>query len=72
VCSSDLIILDAFAGSGTTIIAAEHVSRRCFAIELDPHYCDVSIMRWQMLTGKSAFLEGLDMAFDEVAASQSI
>lgn len=48
------IIYDAFAGSGTTLVAAEQLDRTCYAIETDPHYCDVIIQRWETLTGKKA------------------
>ena len=48
------IVLDAFGGSGTTIIAAEHLGRKCRMMELDPHYCDVIIARWEKLTGQKA------------------
>lgn len=48
------VVLDPFAGSGTTLICAEQLGRRCFTIELDPHYCDVIIARWEKLTGKEA------------------
>jgi hypothetical protein len=41
------IVLDAFAGSGTTIVAAEQIGRRAYCIELDPAYADVCIRRWQ-------------------------
>lgn len=60
----DGIILDAFSGSGTTIIAAEQTKRRCHAIELDPRYVDVAIRRWQKVTGDAARLEGSDVTFD--------
>ena len=43
------IILDAFAGSGTTIMAAEQIGRRAFCIEIDPRYVDVAIRRWQTI-----------------------
>jgi DNA modification methylase len=43
-----------FAGSGTTMIAAEQLNRRCYGIELDPAYCDVAVARWERLTGKKA------------------
>lgn len=48
------IVLDAFGGSGTTIIAAEQLNRKCRMMELDPHYCDVIIARWEKLTGQKA------------------
>ena len=48
------IVLDLFGGSGTTLIAAEQLGRRCFMMELDPHYCDVIIARWEKLTGQKA------------------
>ena len=47
-------VLDLFGGSGTTLIAAEQLNRRCFMMELDPHYCDVIIARWEKLTGNKA------------------
>ena len=48
------IILDLFGGSGTTLIAAEQLNRRCYMMELDEHYCDVIIARWEKLTGNKA------------------
>jgi DNA modification methylase len=48
------IVLDVFGGSGSTLIAAEQVGRRCFMIEMDPAYCDVIVDRWEKFTGKSA------------------
>ena len=48
------IILDTFGGSGTTIVAAEQLDRRARLMELDPHYCDVIIARWEKLTGGKA------------------
>lgn len=48
------IILDSFGGSGTTLIAAEQLGRECRMAELDPHYCDVIVKRWEKLTGKKA------------------
>src|SRR6516165_2216210 len=48
------IVLDAFLGSGTTVIAAERAGRRCCALELDPGDVDTAIRRWQTLTGDKA------------------
>ena len=48
------IILDTFGGSGTTIIASEQLGRKARLMELDPHYCDVIIARWEKLTGRKA------------------
>ena len=47
-------ILDAFGGSGSTLIACEQMKRTCYMCELDPHYCDVIIARWEKLTGQVA------------------
>src|SRR5215472_9683337 len=48
------IVLDAFVGSGTAVIAAERTGRRCRALELDPGYVDTAIRRWQAFTGDKA------------------
>lgn len=47
-------VLDVFAGSGTTVIAAEQMGRKAMALELDPRYCDVIVSRWESLTGRVA------------------
>lgn len=49
-------VLDIFGGSGSTLIACEQLKRKCFTVELDPHYCDVIIQRWENLTGQIAEL----------------
>lgn len=49
-------VLDCFGGSGTTLIACEQTGRRCYMMEIDPHYCDVIIQRWENLTGEKATL----------------
>jgi DNA modification methylase len=49
------IILDPFGGAGTTLIAAEKAKRKARLIEIDPRYVDVTIKRWQHLTGRTAF-----------------
>ena len=48
------LVLDPFGGSGSTLMAAEQMGRRCRTMELDPHYCDVIIRRWEQLTGREA------------------
>ncbi len=48
------VVYEPFAGSGTTIIAAEQAGRRCLAVELDPHYAQVAIERWASFTGERA------------------
>lgn len=50
------IVLDTFGGSGTTIVACEQLHRMARIIELDPHYCDVIIARWEKFTGNKATL----------------
>ena len=47
-------VLDLFGGSGSTLIACEQLNRTCYMMELDEHYCDVIIQRWENLTGKKA------------------
>ena len=47
-------VSDVYCGSGTTIIAAEQLSRRCYAIEIEPSYCQVIIDRWEAFTGEKA------------------
>ncbi len=49
-------ILDPFGGSGSTLIACEKTNRKCFMMELDAHYCDVIVARWEKYTGKKAEL----------------
>lgn len=51
-------VLDLFGGSGTTLIVCEQLNRNCYMMELDPHYCDVIIARWEKMTGQKAKLIG--------------
>jgi DNA modification methylase len=48
------LILDPFAGSGPTLIAAERTGRTCLAVEIERRYCDIALARWEALTGQQA------------------
>ena len=48
------IVLDSFLGSGTTLLAAQRVGRRCYGMEIEPRYVDLAIQRWQQSTGDQA------------------
>lgn len=50
-------VFDPFLGSGTTLVVAERLGRQCAAIELEPRFVDVAVLRWQEFTGKTAFRE---------------
>ena len=52
----DDVVLDCFGGSGSTLIACEQLDRNCYMMELDPHYVDVIIARWEKFTGQKAVL----------------
>lgn len=55
------VVLDLFGGSGSTLIACEQTGRKCYMMELDPHYIDVIIQRWENLTGQKAeLIRGVD------------
>jgi len=60
------LVLDPFCGSGTILIAAEKTGRRARALEIDPHFVDVAIRRWQLYTGKSAVLAATGETFELV------
>jgi len=66
----DQIVLDTFCGSGTTILAAERVGRCARGVEIDPHYVDVAIRRWQAFTGRDAVHVDTGLTFDEIAAGR--
>jgi hypothetical protein len=61
------IVLDGFGGSGTTLIAAERTGRRGYLMELDPLYVDLTIRRYQQLTGETATHEVTELSFEQVA-----
>jgi len=66
------IVFDPFIGSGTTILAAEKVGRRCYGIEYEPKYVDTAIRRWQELTGKDAVLIADNIGQDNDAVETSL
>ena len=66
------IVLDAFMGSGTTLIAAEKTGRIAYGLELDPAYIDVAIRRYQAYTGMIATLADTGQTFAEVAAARGV
>lgn len=64
-------VYEPFSGSGTTIIAAEMLGRFARAVELNPAYVDVAILRWQKFTGRAATLEGPGLTFENVQAERN-
>ena len=66
------ICFEPFSGSGSQIIAAEQLQRRCRAIEIAPAFVDVAIRRWEKATGKKAVVERTGATFDEVAADRGV
>ena len=65
------LVLDAFAGSGTTLVAAERTGRRGYGIELDPHYCDVIVRRLARVSRQDAIHVGSAKAFADIAAERA-
>lgn len=57
LCPDAVSVVDPFCGTGTTLIAAEQLGRKCCGMEISPAYCDVIVQRWEKLTGKKAELE---------------
>jgi DNA modification methylase len=66
------VVYEPFLGSGTTLAAAEVAGRICYGIELDPKYVDVTVQRWQNLTGKQATLDGNGATFEQVKQAQRL
>ena len=64
------VVLDPFLGSGTTLMAAERVGRKCRGIEIDPLYVDVVVRRWQAYTGDEAVHALSGRRFDDIAGSR--
>lgn len=65
------IILDVFAGSGTTLLAAEQTGRRGYAIELDPHYVDLTLRRFGKRLGLKATQVNTGLSFEELGRKRS-
>jgi DNA modification methylase len=65
------IVLDPFAGSGSTLIAAEKTGRQARCIEYEPKYCDVIVRRWQAYTGKAATFDGTDLTFEDFEGARA-
>jgi DNA modification methylase len=61
------LVLEPFSGSGSQLIAAERLGRRCRAMEISPAFVDVAIRRWQKATGKDAVLDGGTQTYTEIA-----
>lgn len=65
------IVLDPFLGSGSTLIAAQKTGRRCRGVEIDPRFVDLTVRRWQNITGRDAVLESTGQTFDEILCQRS-
>jgi DNA modification methylase len=61
------LVLDPFAGAGSTLIACQKTRRRARLVELDPRYVDITIMRWQSYTGRDAVLALNGRSFSDIA-----
>ena len=65
------IVLDAFLGSGTTVLSADKVGRVAYGLEYEPRYVDVAILRWQRMTKLEATLEGDGRCFEDIARARA-
>lgn len=68
-CPRKGLIYESFAGSGTSVIAAENRDQKCYGMELDEYYCDIIVERWQKYTGKEAVLESTGKTFNSYVKS---
>lgn len=68
----DDLVLEPFSGSGSQLVAAEKLGRRCRAIEIQPAFVDVAIRRWQSATGQDAVLEGSTATYAELLAKRGV
>jgi DNA modification methylase len=63
-------VLDSFAGSGTTLLAAERLGRKAICVDIEPRYVDLMVRRWQEFTGRDALHRATGLTFNELAAEQ--
>lgn len=66
------VVFEPFSGSGSQLVAAEQLKRRCRAIEIEPVFVDVGIRRWQKLTGQAARLAGNGRTWEEIARDRGV
>ena len=66
------IVLEPFSGSGSQLLAAEKLLRRCRAVEISPAFVDVAVRRWELATGNAAVLEQSGKSFAEVASERGV
>jgi DNA modification methylase len=66
------VCFEPFSGSGSQLIAAEQLGRKCRSIEIQPVFVDVAIRRWQSITGRDAVLDGTSTTWREVAANRGV
>jgi DNA modification methylase len=64
-------VIDCFLGSGTTLIACEKTNRKCYGMDIDPHYCTVILNRWRKFTGREPILESTGQTLKELESQQS-
>lgn len=64
-------VYDPFVGSGTTLVAAEEIGRRCVAVEIAPQFVDIAVRRWQETFGRAATLDGDGRSFAEIEAERA-
>lgn len=69
VTTRSQLVIDPFLGSGTTLLAAERTGRRCLGVEIEPHYVDLGIRRWQAMTDGLAIHSKTGQTFDQTAES---
>ena len=66
------VVLEPFSGSGSQLIAAEKLGRRCRAIEIQPAFVDAAIRRWEKATGKEAVHEETKKTFTELGSERGV